>query len=151
MTKPKLQRCRYAVIRWYWGCLVKTVNRRAYLNHMLEAVPADEPSNYIEEIDEIHCLESRGWPKRGHRVHLSIDDIPLPEGQSSHWGSAKDGKPYILSESLRKFKEIVEGREYEYRRRKREGREMWIKRVTAGAAVIAATASLANLLASHCK
>jgi hypothetical protein len=116
---------------------------------MLSAVPDDELCDYFEEIDEIHCLETRGWPKRGDRVHLSIDDIPLAEGQTSHWRYACNGESYIVADSLRKFKEKVEEREYEYSRRRRERREMWVKWATAIAAVIAAAASVANFFGLH--
>jgi len=139
------------IARWWHS--VQTFNRLKYLKHRVESeeVPArhgkTSPARLTnpEDIEEIQCIETRMLTKRGDAVHVSVTDLPVPEGQTSHWQNARDGQLYLNSEALRKFRKMVEDAEYERCKRKREAWEVRIKWVTAVAAVLAAAASLFNL------
>src|SRR5678815_4712131 len=117
---PLRRRFRWWVSKRYWN-VVKHFNRLAYLKNLLDK--AYDASDYQEEIDEVLTTETDIWNKRASKVHVSVADIPLPEGYKSHWGEGMTG-PYIKWDSLRKLKKLVEDAEYERKRRKREGREL---------------------------
>jgi hypothetical protein len=147
MNPSRLTRLRRAITNWYWN-VVNRFSRLAYLHHVLDGVGADELSNYGEEIEEIQALETEQWTRRGFRVHLSVNDIPVAEGQQPHWIEGATGS-FVDWDTLRRFKKMVEDAEYERSRRKREGREMWVKWFTAAAAAIAGVAALMNLYLTY--
>jgi hypothetical protein len=134
-----LRRLPNVVRRTYWTT-IGHLNRKAYLRHFIDRDPDD-----WESIEALLCIETGEWTRRGERVNVWITDLPLPEGKTSHWETAADRREYLPWDTLRKFKKIVEDGEYERNRRKREGRELWVKYFTAGAAAIAALAALLNL------
>jgi len=135
--------------RIYWGC-VKRVSRLAYLHHVVDSCSPDSFCEVEDEVHEILVTESGKWCKRANKVHVAVSDIQLPEGATSHWNESNYGHgSYIGWDTLRKFKKLVEDAEYERRKRKREGRELWVKWFTAVAATIAALASLLTLYFSH--
>lgn len=109
---------------------------------MIECGPEGED---WESREDLLCIETTECIRRGDRVHVSVTDIPLPTEAKSHWQTAYHGETYLEYETLRRLKKLVEDAEYERARRKREGRELWVKYFTAGAAALAALASLANL------
>src|SRR5580704_4907730 len=136
----KLQSAANAV---YWN-LVEKVNRLAYLHHLAEN-DSDSDDFDIETYEEILTIETRIWVKRGRKVHVAVNDIIDP-GQNLHeiWLQSPTGT-YVEYETLRKFKKLVEDAEYERSKRQREGRESWIRWITAGAAIIAALGTLLSL------
>jgi hypothetical protein len=136
-------RWRYRITNARWR-VVKLLNRKAYLRHA-----ADNPDCDPEDIQALLCLDTNKWVRRGARVNVWVDDIPLPEGVRTHWETAYDGAGYVPWDTLRKLQKIVEDAEYEKSRRRREGRELWVKYFTAIAAALAALASFANLYFSY--
>src|SRR5260370_3029956 len=147
-VKPSLSsRLRRAIRKQYWN-VVNRFARLAYLNHIVDGV--EDERNCLGEIEEIQAIETGQWTKRGYRVHLSITDLPLPEGQSSHWQQGITSRDsYVDWDTLRNFKKMVEDAEYEKKRRKREGREMWVKWFTALAASVGALGGLATLISLY--
>jgi hypothetical protein len=148
----------------YWG-LVKRIKPIAYLQHRAdetwklyesdvanarteearrqsEGLRAFERSEYE---DEIRHIESQQWLARAERAHLSVYDIPLAHEHEEHWDMGPHGARYLSDRVFRTLKKQVEDAEYDRSRRRREGREMWVKYFTAGAAALAALASLLNL------
>lgn len=99
-----------------------------------------------EFTDEIRRIESLAWIARAENVHLSVHDIPLANEHEEHWEIGPHGTRYLSDRVFRTLKKQVEDAEYERDRRWREGREIWIKYLTAGAALLAAAASIANLI-----
>jgi hypothetical protein len=99
-----------------------------------------------EYTDEIRRIESLAWIARAEIVHLSVYDIPSANEHEEHWETGPHGTRYLSDRVLRTLQKQVEDAEYERDRRRREGREIWIKYVTGGAAVLAAAASIANLI-----
>lgn len=136
-----LRRIRHKIKGPYWS-LVRRLNPKAYLRHEIACDPECHDWGSREDLLSIETTE---WTRRAERIHISVADIPLPEKAESHWKTAYDGTGYLPYDSLRKLKRAVEDAEYQRDRRKREGREMWVKYFTAGAAALAALASLANL------
>src|SRR5258708_4130820 len=100
---------RRTIRKRYWN-VVKRVNRLAYLNHVVSSAP-----DMYEEMEEIQAIETRQWIKRGYRVHLDVNDIPIPEGQGPHWIDGSAGS-FVAWDTLRKFKKMVEDAEYERNR-----------------------------------
>jgi len=98
-----------------------------------------------EYSDQVRSLESHQWMRRAEKVHLSVYDIPLIEHEEL-WETGPHGTGYLSDRVLRSLQKQVEDAEYERDRRGREGREIWIKYVTGGAALLAAAASIANLI-----
>jgi hypothetical protein len=139
VKRSRLRNLRNAVKRKYWY-IVKRFNRLAYLNHVVSSAP-----DMYEELEEIQAIETRQWVKRGYRVHLDVNDIPVCEDQGPHWIDGSAGR-FVAWDTLRKFKKMVEDAEYERNRRKREGREIWIKWFTAGFAAVGALGGLATLI-----
>lgn len=125
----------------YWT-VIGHLDRAAYLRHVIEGDPIGDDWDSREEL---LCIETAEWTRRGSKVNVGVTDIPLPEGKKTHWVTAFDGAGYVPWDTLRKFKKTVEDAEYERGRRRREGRELWVKYFTAGAAALAALASLLNL------
>jgi hypothetical protein len=152
LPNARLVRLRSAARGIYWS-FVEKVNRLAYLRHLLE----DSGQEYIEsDIDieiyeEIQAMETRIWTKRGSDVHTDVTDLVDIAEHEEVWQESSKGQ-YIERDTLRKFKKLVEDAEYERSKRRREGRESWIKWITAGAAIIAALGTLLSLyLASRGK
>lgn len=140
LLKMHLTGLRKRIQSGYWRALLRIVHRRAYLRHLIYSYSA----NYEEvmpEIDELEVLDTAHWTKRGRAVHLDISDVSLPDGTTSHWRQGMCGLQ-ARSESLRKFKIMVENAEYERKRRNREGREVLIKYWTAGTSSLAAIGAL---------
>ncbi len=108
-----------------------------------EAMRQFECSEYT---DEIRRIESLAWIARAETVHLSVYDIPLANEHEEHWETGPHSTRYLSDRAFRTLQKQVEDAEYERDRRRREGREIWIKYVTGGAAVLAAAASIANLI-----
>jgi hypothetical protein len=132
------------VKRLYWA-LVNRVNRLTYLHHLVDNCHPDSLYDYEQEIEELLMTESRIWIKRAERVHVAVSDIPFADpAKTSHWNVCHyfEGMQYLDWDTLRKFKALIEDKEYERRRRTHEGREIWIKWVTVVAAIIGAVASL---------
>jgi len=134
---------RSAAIDLYWN-LVNRFNRLAYLHHVAET-ESDSEDFDIETYEEILAIETRIWVERGNKVHVGVTDI-LDPGYNPHeiWLQSPTGT-YVEYTTLRKFKKLVEDAEYGRSKRKREGRESWIKWITAGAAIIAALGTLLSL------
>jgi hypothetical protein len=130
---------RYWIMRAWWR-IVARLNRKAYLRHA-----ADNPHGDWEAVEELLSLETEEWNQRGAKVNVRVSDIPLPEGEQTHWKGSGQGRPYIPWDTLCKFRKLVEDAEYEKARRRREGRELWVKYFTAIVAAVAAAASVANL------
>lgn len=149
MAKTKRQhwfrRLRNGITRVYWNA-IGHLNRKAYLRHFIDRDPDD-----LDSIEALLCIETGEWTRRGEKVNVWVTDLPLPEGKTTHWATAFDGRDYIPWDTLRQFKKIVEDAEYETGRRRREAREFWVKYFTAGAAATAALASLLNLYFSSRK
>jgi sulfur relay (sulfurtransferase) DsrC/TusE family protein len=142
MASKLVKRLRWKINTRYWA-FVKRFNRKAYLSHVIQAT---EDLSDCEEYEELLLLETNEWTRRADRVHISVRDIPLSEDATTHWAPGHyNRESYLPYETLRKLKKLVEDAEYERDRRKREGREIWVKYFTAGAAALAALASLANL------
>jgi hypothetical protein len=99
-----------------------------------------------EYLDEIRHIESQKWIARAENVHLSVYDIALLNDHEKHWDTGPHGSRYLADRVFRTLKKQVEDAEYERNRRKRESRELWIKYITAGAALLAAAASITNLI-----
>jgi hypothetical protein len=139
--KPPLRRrLRWWMRKRYWSA-VKHFNRLAYLRNVLDT--ADDPFEYEQEMDELLATETSRWVKRAFNVHVSVSDIPLKQGEASHWKDSHTGfGKHFNFETLRKFKKLVEDAEYERKRRNREGRELLIKWFTAVAAAIGALTGL---------
>jgi hypothetical protein len=132
-------------INTYWE-IVRRVNFKAYLRHMIDLSGNEFDPEADCMIEDLLYLETKEWVRRAERVHISPShDIPLPSNGKAHWQRSYDGSTYLKDESLRKLKKLVEDAEYEKSRRKREGRELWIKWFTAIAAGLAALASIGNL------
>ena len=139
-----------------WWTIVARLNRKAYLRHF-----AADPIDDRNAPEELLCLETEELTRRGAKVNVWVRDIPLPEGITRSgdpdaepewpWKFAADYSEYIPSDILSKFRKLVEDAEYEKARRRREGRELWVKYFTAIAATLAALASLANLYFSNRK
>jgi hypothetical protein len=108
----------------------------------VESLRAFECAEYD---DEIRRLESQHWIRRGDEVHLSVYDIPKEGEHEEHWDTGPYGTRYLSERILRVFKKRVEDAEYERDKRKREGREIWIKYFTAAVAALAALASMVNV------
>jgi len=138
---------RYRITNRWWR-LVARLNRIAYLRYL-----ADDPDCDWEYIDELLCLDTREWTRRGAKVNVWVQNIPLPEGVTTHWKASEYLRymSYLPQETLFKFRKLVEDAEYEKARRRREGRELWVKYFTAIAAALAALASFANLYFSSRK
>jgi hypothetical protein len=98
--------------------------------------------------DEVLHIESQEWLARAGSVHISVYDIPLAGEHEGHWATGPYGDRYLSDKVFRLLKKQVEDAEYERDRRKREQREVRIKYFTATAALLAALASIANLLLS---
>jgi hypothetical protein len=96
--------------------------------------------------DELACLETNEYMKRARRVHVTLAEFPLPEGATSIWHTAYNGQRYIIYPVLAKYKQAVEAAEYERAKRRREGKELWIKWFTAVVSTIAAIASVYSAL-----
>jgi hypothetical protein len=135
----------------YWWCvgrywsMVRVFNRREYLRHLVYNAPADL---YDEEFEELALLETEHWTRRGMRVHVSPRDIPLAEGQTSHWSPARYSDDlFIAYASLLIFKRLVEEHEHIRKKRNREvGGEYWLKWLTFLAAATGAGVAIYNLL-----
>jgi hypothetical protein len=106
---------------------------------------ASEDDDYWETSEQILAIESETWTKRGYKVHVSVTEIPLPNGETSYWVDGNSGR-HLNWDVLRQLKKRIEDAEYGRSRRKREGREIWIKWFTAIAATIGAIGELATLL-----
>jgi hypothetical protein len=150
--------------RSYWS-LVKRIRPVAYLQHMAEHIwklydsdvanaQSDDARRQSEGLrafecseyeDEIRRIESLAWIARAEKVHLSVYDIPLANEHEEHWEYGSHGTQYLSDRVFRTLRKQVEDAEYERGHRKREGREMWVKYFTAGAAALAALAFLLNL------
>jgi hypothetical protein len=115
----------------YWK-LVEKFDKHAYLNHLLDSGdPNSDPDGYAELTREAFVIETKKWTKRGMKVNVSVWDVaPRKEGEQGPWRDGETGS-YIEFDTLQKFKRLVEDREYEREKRKREGREAWIKWWTA--------------------
>src|SRR5437870_8556991 len=106
--RTRLQRWwRYSVIPQCWR-IVSSVNRFAYLKHRMRAFARDpnpDQADYFEEMSELQFRETTIWLRRGYRLHLSVyDEIPLPDGCTSHLRDAYNGERYVEDKRLRKFK-----------------------------------------------
>jgi len=104
---------------------------------------ADDPDWELQ--DELQHLQTTKWVKRGRKVNVSVTDIPLPEGSDTHWQMGTFGERHLPPDVLRRYRKLVEDAEYEKARRRREGKELWVKYLTMTAAILAALASLGNL------
>lgn len=102
-----------------------------------------ECSEYEGKLQSIRFFEMRA---RGEQVYVSLDDVPLVEGQKSHWEMGQHGTYYVCPKSFRALAKLVETAEYERDKHKRERREIWIKYFTAIAAAIGAIASVYTVL-----
>lgn len=122
----------------YWG-LVRTVNPIAHFRHGVERDPEDWDS-----IEVLRRLETNAVMRRADRAHISLSEIPLPDGCDTHWDK-DDGGGCLHHASLCRLQKLVEDREHELRRRKREGRELWIKWFTAVAAAVGGLGGAATL------
>lgn len=141
LAMRRVLRLKNSINRFWWQ-LVKRVSRRRYFKHLSDADPdGDDPTVHQDYL----FFETRHWQRRAEKVHVSVSDIPLEDGKS-HWETGYDRLSYIRWSPLRKLKKLVIDAEYEKTRRKREGRELWVKYVTVVAAVLGAIASLVNLL-----
>jgi len=121
--------------------VLKHINRIAYLKHVLDE--AEDWSEYFEEVEEVLTTETAIWTKRASKVNVSVVEVPLKQGQTSHWKQGDyGGGRYIDWDALRRLKILVEDREYELKRRKREGGELWVKWFTAIMAAIGALTGL---------
>ncbi|HEY4359376.1 MAG TPA: hypothetical protein VGN17_00305 [Bryobacteraceae bacterium] len=116
------------------------MKRRFVLNSLKKTIDrAYDMSDCEEEIERVLDIETALWTKRAYRVYLSIDDLPMGSDETSLWRQNSFSPGSHLSwDALQKLKKMVEEAEYERRRRKHEGREIWIKWFTAIAAAIAA-------------
>jgi hypothetical protein len=154
---PKKRRKRIKVRetlrRFYWNSVVMRLNRLAYLHHIVDSCSPDDMYEVEQEIEEILTIETQIWLKRANGVHVAVSDIPLPEGVKSYWIEGRYGyaQSHLDWDTLRKFKALVEEKEYERKKRKHDEREIWFKWFTAIAATIAALASLLTLYFSHWK
>jgi hypothetical protein len=134
------QKFRYRLRYHYWQ-IVRRINVKKYLQHEIDNDPEGEADGPILSQD-LMCIESDEYMKRARHVHVSIYDLPLPENSGTYWKQAYDGLHYLEYYTLTKFKRLVEDAEYERNKRRREGKEHWIKWITVIASTIAAIASL---------
>ena len=99
--------------------------------------------------DELLSLDSTEIGRRASRCHLALNDLPLPEGETSHWHTGSYGSRYIHPKTLREFTKLVEVAEYERAKRSAELKDFRLKIFTAVSAAAAALASIINLFMSH--
>jgi hypothetical protein len=99
--------------------------------------------------DELLSMDSIEIGRRASRCYLSLYDVPLPEGETTHWETGNYGARYIHPKTLREFTKTVEAAEYERAKRNVELKDFWLKIFTAMFAAAAAVASIINLFAGH--
>lgn len=99
--------------------------------------------------NKIERIKSLELTKRAERVLVGLDEIPLPEGETSHWTQGDSGTRFLDPKSFRALARRVQDAEYEREKRKREEREAKIKLYTATAATVAAVTGFLNLLLKH--
>ena len=115
--------------------LQKKLNYEGYLQACVDAMPDDHPD--WESWEEPQILQTQKWLKRGRKVNVWFQDILLPEGENTHWKSGMFGGNYVPWGILRRYQKLVEDAEYERAKRRREGKEILIKYLTMGAALLA--------------
>lgn len=113
---------------------------------MLESGQHHECSEFSDELLSIDSIEIS---RRASRCHLSLYDLPLLQGEISHWETGSYGARYIHPKTLREFTKIVEAAEYERAKRSAELKDLWLKIFTAFFAAAAAVASIVNLFKGH--
>jgi hypothetical protein len=148
MLRKTIRRLRYQSRELYWN-LVARFNRRKYLEHYIES--NIEGRDCQCEIEELRWRDTQVWTKRANAVHVRVQDIPLPTGAKSHWKQDFEADFYLHPDTLHALRKQVKDAEYEHAKRRREGRELWVKYFTAGAATVAALASLVNVYLTYSK
>jgi len=131
------QKLRWKVLTYYWQ-IVKRVDLKAYLQHQVDITHEDDQ---WEPEQDLACHETREYQKRARRVHVTIAAAIQPD-QKECWLRSYDGDQFLESQTLARFKTLVEAAEYERDKRGREKKEMLVKYFTALAATIAAIASV---------
>ena len=138
-------RVRFAIQRFYHRTF-RRINRLGYLRRLVNNTKNLDEID--DEMDELAALETEHWQKRGVKVHVFVQDIPLPEGEKTRYRDGNYGQ-YLIWEVLRQFRKSVEDAEYERNKRKREWHELRVKWFTAIVAAIAAIAGLVNLYLTY--
>jgi hypothetical protein len=126
----------------YWLQIVRRVNVKAYLRHLIDA---DQDFEDQTIRDDLACIETKEYMARARRVHMTLAEIPYPPGEETHWFDAYDGDRYLHYLTLTRVKKAVEDAEYERKKRRREGAELSIKWLTVIGAIIGAVAGVINL------
>ena len=137
MPQSRWQKLRRNTRNHYWQS-IRRINVRAYLRHEVDTTHEDDQ---WQPEQDLACYETREYQKRARRVHVTINDAMQPD-QNDPWLWSYDGDQFLERNTLARFKKLVETAEYERKKRRREGNELWIKWFTAGAATVAAIASL---------
>jgi hypothetical protein len=92
--------------------------------------------------EELWHLESLDLERRGETVHISLQEIAPGISALEYWEDGAFGKNYIKRELFRKYAKAIEDREYERKKRKREGLDYLVKVWTAIAATIGAVGTV---------
>jgi len=133
--------------RRLYGKALSRFSRRRYLKRLVASLNEHSYPDYEEEVEELAILESDYWLKRARGVYLSVIDVPLKEGEDGHWLNAiYVERSFVRPSALNVLIRMVETAEYERKKRSREGTELWIKWFTAVVSLIAASASVWNLI-----
>jgi hypothetical protein len=131
-----------------WDAYEKDI-KAAKTSDEKQMLAADQHHECEEFDDEILGFDSMDIVRRASRCHLSLYDVPLAEGETSHWETGSYGARYINPKTLREFTKTVEAAEYERAKRDVELKDFWLKIVTAFFAAAAAVASIINLFTGH--
>lgn len=97
--------------------------------------------------DTIRHIDTMALIRRAAKRYIDVrEDIDPSLDREWHWEEGPFGGYFLTSRSYRLLAKKVEEAEHDYRKRFWEAREGWLKVVTAIAAVIAAVASVYNVV-----
>jgi len=91
-------------------------------------------------------MEDSQLVARGKAMDVYLDDIPLPDGEESHFELTSMGNDILHSEARTSLRKAIRAREPNYRKEKREIRLLWITLVSAIGALFGAATGYITLL-----
>ncbi len=80
--------------------------------------------------------------RKADALHVSLREIPHPEGQASHWTRGTFGNEFLRPDSLCAFRKLVRQAETEHDKERREKIEVWTKLVVALTGLVGALIGL---------